>query len=78
MLLILILCLHRPSQQQSTSCSSRRSPTFAVTSDLEALDDCSTHHLKGRGHIVAAPHRVNGFRAAIALQDGGACVEVST
>jgi len=29
-------------------------PTCAVTSKVKALGRCSSHHLQGRGHIVAA------------------------
>ena len=29
-------------------------PTWAVTSEVNALDGCSNHHLQGAGHIVAA------------------------
>jgi len=32
-----------------------RATDCAVTSKLNALAGCSSHHLQGRGHIAAAP-----------------------
>ena len=46
------------------------SPTFAVTSNLKALDGCSSHHLQGRGHTVAAPLRSCSHNTKILETEG--------